>query len=149
MTCQRGDWRQTLISLAPTVLIDHLLEVLLAMLAGLYGIASLTGFSTSALTVLLPPIVVTLNACALVLASVTMVFGLARSRFGTILPLGLRLLAVTCVAYALALIGLLGLRSCLFTVMFLMGTATMAAWKNLLLRETYRTIAAAARRGAL
>lgn len=134
-------WRWRIVASAPTVLVDYLLEILMAALGLIYGIAQLTGFSTSILTTTLPHYVVWLDAVALLLAAFTIILGLARARYGTVLPLGLRLLAVTCIAYAGALLGFFGLRGALFTIGFLVTTATLCLWRSFLLRTTFLLLA--------
>lgn len=145
----RRGWRWRLIELAPTVLIDHPFEVLIGAIAGIFGVAQLTGFSTSVLAVLLPPMVVTVNAGCLVLAAATIYFGLARKRYGTIIPLGLTLLAFTCLAYAVALFALIGPRRALFTILFLLAAVILSALQSLKLQVTYQVIQAETTRADL
>lgn len=140
-------WRWRLIRMAPAMLIDHLFELLIAAVALVFGTAQLVGFSTSVLATLMPPIVVTINAAVLVLAGSTIVFGLLRRRYGTIVPLGLRLLGFTCLGYTIALIGLVGPRQALFTVLFLVVATMLSFWKGFLLRSTFLFVEVTTKRG--
>jgi uncharacterized membrane protein YfcA len=106
----------------------------------------LVGFSTNTLSALMPPLVVTVTSSALVLAGATIYFGLARKRYGTVVPLGLTLLAFTCASYAVALFALIGPRQALFTILFLVAAVILSALQSLKLQETYRVIQAVTHR---
>lgn len=137
-----GGWRWRLIELSPTVLIDHAFELLIGAIGGIFGIAQLTGFSTNVLSAMLPPLLVTVTSGALVLASATIYFGLARRRYGTIVPLGLTLLAFTCSSYAVALFALVGPRRALFTILFLLAATLLSGLQSIKLQVAYALIRA-------
>lgn len=125
----------------PTVLIDYLFEVLLSCIVFLSGLSFVSGFATSAIVRLLPEMIVGIFGGAFMAGGATALLGLWRHRYGTVLAASLRLLAFTCLAYAVFVIGFVGLREAVFTALMAVMLAAVAGWRAFLLRSTYLLIA--------
>jgi hypothetical protein len=130
-------WRWWLIRRTPTVLIDYLFEVLLAaagyVTAGAY-FAGLT--ARGAVIQLLPGWLAALYGVLLLVASITVTFGLAIRHYGTVVVAGLRAMVVACFVYALSADHYVGLRALTPEVMSLV-LAAFAAWRAFILHSTY------------
>lgn len=130
-------WRWWLIRRTPTVLIDYLFEVLLAAAGYVTAGAYFGGFSSRAAVIqLLPPWLAALYGVLLLVASITVTFGLAIRHYGTVVVAGLRALVIASLVYAVSAGWYLGLRALTPIVMSLV-LAIFAAWKAFLLRSTY------------
>lgn len=130
-------WRWRLIARTPTVLIDYLLEVLIAAISLIAGGAMMSGFSNSVTIRQLPePLVIAFGALYWV-AAATMAAGLLLGRHGTLLPQGLRLFAALATAYLFAIIGYAGWRSGIITALYSTALTLLALWRAFLLRSTY------------
>jgi hypothetical protein len=135
---QLRGFRWALIRRTPDVLIDYLLEVLLAIAAAIVSAAFFTGYSASnSLLRLLPDTVAFGYATALGLAAVTMTYGLARKQYGTWVAIGLNLMSVASVVYSVALYVELGPRAALTAIMMSVVLAGLGLWRSFLLRSTF------------
>lgn len=126
-----------LIARTPTVLLDYLLECLLAVVAVFIGFANVTGiFEPTSLVKYLPAWLLIVYGALLLLGGATIIFGLLIRRFGTVLPMGLRLVGGTFGVYAIAVViaaGDFGTTSAVTSLL----VAGFALWRAFLLRSTY------------
>lgn len=97
--------RLRVITHLPQALIDYPFEVLMAAVAGIAGVAQVTGFtSSSAVYEILPRWGGLAWGLGLTIGAATVLVGLYRREYGTTVPVGLRTLALACAAYSLAII---------------------------------------------
>lgn len=135
--------RFRVIARTPTVFIDYLFEILLAVVAVLTGLGYLTGFVSGASVIrLLPPAVAFIHAGILILGASTVVVGFKLKRYGTVVANGLKLLCAACLAYAVAVVFFAGIRAGLVPFLMALAFATLAAWRAFILRSTYLLFAA-------
>lgn len=133
-------WRFRLIARTPTVLIDYLFEVLLITAAVISGVGQLTGIAPSnSVNQMLPGAVRTAYSLMLLVGAGTAILGLARRRYGTTVPLGMRLLSWACFAYCGAVAGVVGFGA-LTVVLQSLTLGLLACWRAFLLHAAYLLI---------
>lgn len=122
----------------PNILIDHLVEVAVAIISFVVGLVAVTGaFEPSKLAAMLPLWVYKLYGCLLILGALTVFMALLNKRFGTILPMGLQLISATCFVYVIATFFSTGLEPGLTAISNSLLVALFSQWKAFILRATY------------
>lgn len=121
----------------PTVLIDYLLEGLIALVSVLAGFFAVTDiFEPTSLAKTLPGWLLIGYGGLLLLGGMTVICALIAKRYGTVLPMGLRLLAGTFGVYAVAVLLTVGTVGFVAAITSLL-VAVFAGWRAFLLRSTY------------
>ena len=133
--------RFRLIALTPTVCIEYVVELLLMFAAAIVGVTVLTGYNTSTVSEALPPAVQYAYGIGLLLGAGTVAWGLATKRYGTVVPIGLRLLCVILAAYVVAVLGVVGFENGVSTVILSALFSGLAGWRSFLLRSLFLLLA--------
>jgi hypothetical protein len=130
--------RFRIIAQTPTVFIDYLLELWLAFMGIVVGVAYFTGFITpNSVIRLLPELVGRIYSLAMLLGSLAVAVGLLFRRYGTVVPSGLSLISVACLAYTISVVYYLGFRIALSVILMGAGFTALAAWRSFILRSTF------------
>jgi len=129
--------RFRIIARTPTVLLEYYFEILLGALAIVGGLGAVLGLSTSTITSFLPFPIFLVYGSLLLLGGLTVLGGLKSGRYGTILPMGLRLLAASCAAYAFAVLFAVGLQGGATAIGNALILSILAGWRAFLLRSTF------------
>jgi len=130
-------WRFRIIAHTPTVFLDYLLEVLLGSLAIVGAAFQFSGLSKSVVKEYLPDWVLLVYGISLLVGGLTVVGGLRFRKYGTAVPIGMRLLASACLAYAVAVLFSAGLEVGATAIGNAFILSVLAGWRAFTLRTTY------------
>lgn len=134
----RQGWRWAIIRHTPTVFIEYLLEVALAVTSALVLIGYASGFvSNTAAIQLIPPWVRHLYLITLGVGCLTVLWGFIREAWGTWLATGVRMLALAYFIYAAAVAGELGFARAWQPILTSILIGLIAIWRAFLLRSTF------------
>lgn len=103
--CQHPDatWRERILYRLPVAAIEYPFEVLMSAMCAIVGAPLTAGVVRSqSMTDLLPDPIPRIWGVMLLLGALTILLGLWRRAYGTLVAAGLRLLACSCAAYGIA-----------------------------------------------
>jgi hypothetical protein len=138
MSYERGGWRWRIIRHTPTVLIDYLLEVLVAISFLLTAGAYWGGLTQSTSIIrLVPDWLAALWGTVIALGSLAVLVGLIIKKYGTVVATGMTMLGTASLVYAVSAVWYVGLFEVLASILMSIVFGLLALWRGFLLYSTY------------
>lgn len=141
-------WRWWIIRHTPTVFIDYLFEILMALMAAVVCVMFLLDVNSQTAVIKLIPWWLGLSyAIACGMSSIVILAGMAWKRYGTAVAHGLRLLAIAGAVYAGSVLATIGFERAVQTVTLAAVFSILCAWRAFILHCTYLVVAESVKRG--
>lgn len=141
-------WRWWIIRHTPTVLIDYLFEVLMAIMGVVVCAAYFAHVNASSAAVeLIPPWLAALYAGACGVGALVIIVGMIVKRYGTAVANGLNLLAIAGAVYVASVIGTVGFDRAVQPIVLAAAFALLCAWRGFILYSTYLVVSESVKRG--
>ena len=140
-------WRWWIIRHTPTILIDYLFELLMAIMGAVVCIMFMLDINAETAVIKLVPWWLGMGyAIACGLSSLLIFIGMFTNRYGTAVAHGLRLLAIAGAVYVGAVLTTVGFERAVQAVTLAAAFAILCAWRGFILHSTYLVVSESVKR---